>query len=79
MSLGARVVSVDAPDPWFLKKGTRGSRACGRVDRSDGYSARIASANLLLLDFNDESGEVGTLGLRFGMTGRLIVGDDSRY
>lgn len=68
-ALGRRVIAVEAPDPWFLK---------GGIDAHDVAAAlvghRLVAARrrgkLLLLD--TDGGH--TLGLRFGMTGRLVVG-----
>jgi formamidopyrimidine-DNA glycosylase len=67
-AVGRRIVTVDAPDAWFLKGGLTaaaiGSALTGR---------RITSARrigkLLLLDTDGGP----TLGLRFGMTGRLLL------
>ena len=67
-ALGRRITAVDAPDPWFLK---------GGVDAPDLEAAllgrRLVAARrrgkLLLLDTDHGR----TLGLRFGMTGRLVV------
>ena len=63
------VAAVDAPDAWFLKGGLD-ARALtdALVGRSFVAARRIGK--LLLLDTGD-SGPV--LGLRFGMTGRLLV------
>jgi formamidopyrimidine-DNA glycosylase len=66
--VGRTVTVVDAPDAWFLK---RGATAAAVTDVALG--ARVESAErhgkLLLLPLS--SGVV--LGLRFGMTGRLVV------
>ncbi|MDQ3679645.1 MAG: formamidopyrimidine-DNA glycosylase [Actinomycetota bacterium] len=60
---------VDAPDAWFLKGGLDASTvADALVGRSFVASRRIGK--VLLLD-TSEGGPV--LGLRFGMTGRLLV------
>ena len=67
--IGRRVVDVVAPDPWYLKRGIRPDdvRAAllGRA-----VAAARRRGKLLLLDIG---GTGRTLGLRFGMTGRLVV------
>jgi len=66
--VGRTVADVDAPDAWFLKRGASPSLV---TDAAAG--ARVESADrhgkVLLLPLS--SGVV--LGLRFGMTGRLVV------
>jgi formamidopyrimidine-DNA glycosylase len=65
--LGRTVVGVDAPDAWFLKEGlTPESLADAVVGRRFEAARRIGK--LLLLDTDGP-----TVGLRFGMTGRLLV------
>jgi formamidopyrimidine-DNA glycosylase len=73
--VGRTIVHVDAPDAWFVK-GTEPAEvvaaATGR--RVVGVRRR---GKLLVLDLGDEGGaedDLVRLGLRFGMTGRLIVG-----
>jgi len=65
--VGRRVGGVHAPDPWYLKDGTT-----ARALRNALVGARVTGTRrvgkLLLLD---TTGPV--LGLRFGMTGRLLV------
>lgn len=67
-ALGRRIAEVDAPDAWYLKRGLdAGSLADAVV--GDEFIAARRIGKLLLLD-----GAGGpTLGLRFGMTGRLVV------
>ncbi|MDQ3569991.1 MAG: formamidopyrimidine-DNA glycosylase [Actinomycetota bacterium] len=63
------VVEVDAPDAWFLKGGLDAATvADALVGRSFVASRRIGKVLLL-----DSSKEGPVLGLRFGMTGRLLV------
>lgn len=68
-AVGRRIDRVDAPDAWFLKAGLTAEQLAEAVT-----GRRIAAARrigkLLLLD-TDEPGP--TLGLRFGMTGRIVV------
>jgi formamidopyrimidine-DNA glycosylase len=67
--LGREITAVDAPDAWILKRGLTDS-----VVRDALVGRRLVAdrriGKLLLLD-TDEDGP--TLGLRFGMTGRLLV------
>jgi len=66
--LGRVVRSVDAPDAWFLKGGlTASGLSDALVGRTVVAARRIGK--LLLLDTDDGP----TVGLRFGMTGRLLV------
>jgi formamidopyrimidine-DNA glycosylase len=76
--VGRRISAVEAPDAWFLKRGldTVSVRAALRRRTVTG-TRRIGK--LLLLDTDGP-----TLGLRFGMTGRLLVDgaaglDDLQY
>lgn len=70
-ALGRPVAEVLAPDPWILKRGlTAGAAAAALEGRSLTASRRIGK--LLLLD-TSAAGPV--LGVRFGMTGRLLVDD----
>jgi formamidopyrimidine-DNA glycosylase len=65
--VGRTISDVDAPDQWFCKGSAPGllrAELTGEV-----VSATRRRGKLLLLDFN----EAPTLGIRFGMTGRLVV------
>ncbi len=65
--VGRVVAVVDAPDAWFVKRGSPDEVIAAITGRRIGAVRRIGK--LLVLDLDD-----GTrLGLRFGMTGRLIV------
>ena len=69
-ALGRTVASVSAPDPWFIKGGADASALAGAlVGRRLTGARRIGK--LLLLDIEDGP----TLGIRFGMTGTLVVDD----
>ncbi len=72
-TLGRLIAEVEAPDAWFLKQGlTEAEVRDVLVGRSFAVDRR--TGKLLLLDLADEPGHVpATLGLRFGMTGRLLV------
>jgi len=77
-ALGRRIVDVDAGDAWILKGGASAADLRGAlIGRS--FTAARRRGKLLLLD------TVGgpTLGLHFGMTGRLdvdgVVGDRLRH
>src|SRR5688572_22191194 len=67
-TIGREVRAVDAPDAWFLKQGLDAEALASALigHRVDG-ARRIGK--LLLVDLHGAP----TLGLRFGMTGRLVV------
>lgn len=69
--VGRVVADVSAPDPWFVKGGAGPGDLEGAL-----VGARVVGlrriGKLLLLDLGG-SGRNVTLGLRFGMTGRLVV------
>lgn len=67
-ALGRVVAGVDAPDAWFLKDGLTAETAAGALTGLR-FTAARRRGKLLLLD--TDGGHV--LGLRFGMTGRLLV------
>ena len=65
------IARVDAPDAWYLKGGVDASGVSSAlVGRRFDAARRIGK--LLLLDVSDGGPAVG---LRFGMTGRLLVDD----
>jgi formamidopyrimidine-DNA glycosylase len=67
-ALGRRVAEVVAPDAWYLRRGlTADALAAAVVGRRLVDARRVGQ--VLLLDI--EGG--GVLGLRFGMSGRLLV------
>jgi formamidopyrimidine-DNA glycosylase len=69
LALGRTIEGIDAPDAWYLKGGLTAPAAQAAL-----VGRRFTDANRrgkLLLLASDGSGPV--LGLRFGMTGRLIV------
>lgn len=69
-AVGRTVATVEADDAWYLKEGLDGevvrSALVGRT-----LTAARRRGKLLLLDTDDGEGPV--LGLRFGMTGRLVL------
>jgi formamidopyrimidine-DNA glycosylase len=67
-AVGRRIVDVVAPDPWYLKGGldADGVRVALVGER---VAAARRRGKLLLLDTDGGA----TLGLRFGMTGRLLL------
>lgn len=67
--VGRTVAEVVAPDDWFLKRGVTAA-ALSEVLVGRRFSAVRRIGKLLLLD-TDAGGPV--LGLRFGMSGRLVV------
>ncbi len=68
-TVGATVVGVQAQDQWYLK-GTTTAPGLDRALLGATVSGTHRIGKLLLLSFGEER----VLGLRFGMTGRLIVG-----
>ena len=69
-ALGRTISAVDASDAWFLKRGvTHRALADALVGRTFTEARRIGK--LMLLDVDDAP----TVGVRFGMTGRLLVDD----
>jgi formamidopyrimidine-DNA glycosylase len=71
-AVGREVVSVEAPDGWFLKGGLLPAEVAAAVTGQTIEAAR-RRGKLLVLDLTDGV----RLGLRFGMTGRLIVDNDA--
>jgi len=69
-ALGRTVASVGADDAWYLKGGLDGVTAVAALTGRRLTAAR-RRGKLLLVDTDDGDGPV--LGLRFGMTGRLVV------
>lgn len=67
--LDREIVAVTAEDAWFLKEGLTG-RALAQAVLQRSFVAARRVGKLLLLD---TSGEGPTVGVRFGMTGRLLV------
>lgn len=71
-AVGRTITGVQAPDSWFLKGGLTAPQVSGAL-----LGQRIEAARrrgkLLLLDVSNGV----RLGLRFGMTGRLIVDDEA--
>jgi formamidopyrimidine-DNA glycosylase len=65
--VGRRIQGVDAPDPWYLKAGLDAPTVEAAMRRRTVTGTRRIG-KLLLLDTDGP-----TLGLRFGMTGRLLV------
>jgi formamidopyrimidine-DNA glycosylase len=67
-TVGRRIARVDAPDPWFCKRGADPSVLEAALV-GELVEATRRRGKLLLLDLSGGS----VLGLRFGMTGRLLV------
>ncbi len=70
--VGRTVTAVDAPDSWFLKGDITAEEVADAAIGAQVTAAR-RRGKLLVLDLS--SGH--RLGLRFGMTGRLIVDEDA--
>jgi formamidopyrimidine-DNA glycosylase len=69
-ALGRAIASIDAPDEWYLKGGLTADLVSTALAGRTFVAAR-RRGKLLLLDCSGDDGPV--LGLRFGMSGRLIV------
>ena len=69
-ALGRSIASVDARDGWYLKKGTVPALLRDLLIGEQFVAAR-RRGKLMMLDVSGDSGTV--LGLRFGMSGRLLV------
>lgn len=67
--VGRTIGGVETPDSWYLKGCT--ARAVADALTGATVTAARRRGKLLLLDLGDRP----TLGLRFGMTGRLIIDD----
>lgn len=65
--VGRTIVGVDAPDAWYVKNVDPAALAAALTGTRIDGTRRIGK--LLVLDLDDGS----RLGLRFGMTGRLLV------
>ena len=65
--VGRTVAEVDVPDAWYVKRGAPAEVVAAVRGRTVAGVRRIGK--LLILDLDDES----RLGLRFGMSGRLLV------
>ncbi len=70
--VGRTITAVDAPDAWFLKGGVSAEEIAAAAVDADVLAAR-RRGKLLVLDLSSDH----RLGLRFGMTGRLIVDDEA--
>ncbi len=66
-AIGRAISSVHAPDGWYLKRGTTAEALSATLVGETVVAAR-RRGKLLLLDVGD-----ATVGLHFGMTGRIIV------
>ena len=67
--VGRRISGVDAPDPWYLKRGLSETALRDAIAGRSIVAVRRIGKLLLL----DTSRNGPTLGIRFGMTGRLVV------
>ena len=72
-AVGRTVAEVLAPDAWFLKGGLVASDVAAAVTGAT-FAATDRIGKLLLVDLGEER---PTLGLRFGMTGRLMLDDQA--
>jgi formamidopyrimidine-DNA glycosylase len=67
-AVGRRIIGIESPDAWFLKRGLDAGVLADAVTGARVVAAR-RHGKLLLVDLDGRP----TIGLRFGMTGRLIV------
>jgi formamidopyrimidine-DNA glycosylase len=71
-ALNRRIAAVEAPDPWYLKGGLNADGLSVLIGRH--FSAARRKGKLLVLETAGPDGVAGpALGLRFGMSGRLVV------
>lgn len=76
-ALDREIVRVQADDDWFLKEGTTGP-AVQEALLGQEFTVARRIGKLLILDVSSPDGQPASrLGLRFGMTGRLIVDDSA--
>ena len=74
-TVGRTVCLVDAPDGWFIKGGADAA-ALGLALGGRTVVGVRRTGKLLMMDFGDHGDPPSVvLGLRFGMTGRLVVDD----
>lgn len=74
-TVGRTITSVHAPDDWFLKNTTAGEVTGLLAGLQVLGTRRIGK--LLLLELGEKASVEINLGLRFGMTGRLLVDDEA--
>ncbi|MYB10875.1 MAG: formamidopyrimidine-DNA glycosylase [Acidimicrobiia bacterium] len=73
--MGRSVSAVHAPDDWFIKGGAD-AQALSLAFTGQTVVGLRRTGKLLMMDFGDPDSPPGAvLGLRFGMTGRLVVDD----
>ncbi len=75
-ALDREIVSVETPDEWFLKDGATPESVRDALVGERFVAAR-RRGKLLILDAAKDGEPGPRLGLRFGMTGRLIVDDEA--
>jgi formamidopyrimidine-DNA glycosylase len=67
--IGWQVTEVEAPDAWFLKRGLSADQLIGAVQGAT-VTGTARAGKLLVVHLGQDRPE---LGLRFGMTGRLVL------
>jgi len=70
-ALGRKIVAVDVPDAWFLKRGLTPRRARRALQGCTTVEAR-RRGKLILVDTDGP-----TIGLHLGMSGRILVDDEA--
>ncbi|WP_419848325.1 DNA-formamidopyrimidine glycosylase family protein [Candidatus Poriferisocius sp.] len=75
--VGRIVSKVHAPDDWFIKGGADAAALASALEGQAVVGVR-RTGKLLMMDFGHPDGQASAvLGLRFGMTGRLVVDDQA--
>lgn len=68
-AVGRRVTTVEAPDAWYLKRGLTAAQVVDAVEGAT-ITGTDRVGKLLVVRLDDDR---PVLGLRFGMTGRLVL------
>lgn len=72
-AVGRRIAAVEAPDDWFVKGAATAPEVIDAITGAAIVGTR-RHGKLLMVDLDDER---PVLGLRFGMTGRLVLDGDA--
>ena len=72
-TVGRRIDRVEAPDPWFIKGGPSPGDVISALEGAS-VQGTDRRGKLLMVELSDGR---PLLGLRFGMTGRLVLGEEA--